>query len=124
MRISTTYCLEYDLDRQTAARADCNFLAITEVRERDFELVSARTGIGIDCRSLVIGHILDLYLIVERHRAGSCCGGCRKKTREESNKWSCAGTEIILAPDLSPTRHENIEMGLEEDIVYLTRPRM
>ena len=109
MKLITTYSLEYDLDRQTAARADCHFLAITEVRERDFELVPARAGIGIECRGLVIGHIFDFYLIVERHRAGSCCGGCRRKRREESNKWSCAGTEIRLVPDLSPTRHENME---------------
>ena len=94
MQLVNTYCLEYDLDRQTAAGADCHFLAVTEVRERDFELVSARAGVGIKCCSLVIGHIFDLYLIVERHRAGSCCGGCRRKRREESRKWSCAGTEL------------------------------
>ena len=86
MKMITTYCFEYDLNRQTAAGADRHFLAITEVRERNFELVSTRAGIGIDCRGLVIGHIFDLYLIVVRHRAGSCCGGCREIRREESNK--------------------------------------
>ena len=86
-----TYCLEYDLDRQTAAGADCHFLAVTEVRERNFELVSARAGIGIERRGFVIGHIFDFYLIVERHRASSCCGGCRRKRREESKNGLVPG---------------------------------
>ena len=101
------YCFEYDFDRQTAAGADCDFLAIAEVGERDLELVSTWAWIGVEGCSLVIGHIFDLYLIVERHRAGSCFGGCKDEGLEESKNRACAGTEIRLVPDLNADKAQN-----------------
>ena len=115
--LGAPYYLENDLDHQTAAGADCDFLAIAEVGERDLELVATWAWVGVEGGGLVIGHVFNLYLIVERHRAGSCFDGCRQETEErryqrhESRNSSNAGTEIILVPNLSPTRHKNIERG-------------
>ncbi len=69
------YYFEYDFDHQAAAGADCDFLAIAEVGEGDFELVATWAWVGVEGCGLVIGHVFNLYLIVERHRAGGLTKG-------------------------------------------------
>ena len=62
---------EYDLDHQAAAGADGDFFAVAEVGERDFELVAAGAGVGVEGGGLVVGHVFDLDLVVEGHRCWS-----------------------------------------------------
>lgn len=68
---SGTYYFEYDLDHQAAARTDRNLFPIAEVIEGNLELVAAWAGVSIEGSRLMIGHILDLDLIVERHEVSS-----------------------------------------------------
>ena len=75
-RSDAPYYFEYDLYHQTAAGADCDVLAIAQVGERDFELVSTWAWVGVKGCRLMISHVFDLYFIVERHRAGSCFDSC------------------------------------------------
>ena len=67
-----TYYFEYDFDHQTAAGADCDFLAIAEIGERDFELVAAWARVGVEGCGSVIGHVFDFYFVVEGHCACLC----------------------------------------------------
>ena len=41
------YNVEDDLDHETAAGADCDFLTIAEVGEGDFELVATWARVGV-----------------------------------------------------------------------------
>ena len=64
---SYAYCFEDHSDLQAAAGADSNLLPIAKITEGDLELVATGTWIRIECCSSIVGHILDLNLIVERH---------------------------------------------------------
>lgn len=78
----SAHCFEYNFDHQTAAGADCDFFAIAEVGEGDLKLVATWAWVGIEGCGFVVGHVFDLYLVVERHRAGrcsDCCSGEEKR---------------------------------------------
>lgn len=57
----------------------------------------------------MIGHVFDLYLIVERHCAGGCFDGGSEEGFDESKNSGLYAemdtTEIKLVPNLSPLRH-------------------
>lgn len=65
------YSFEYDSDGQTAAGTNGDFFAVAEVGERDFELVAAGAGVGVEGCGGVIGHVFDFNFVVEGH----CCAG-------------------------------------------------
>lgn len=81
------YYFKYDFDHQTAAGADCDFLAIAEVGERNFELVATRAWVSVEGCGFVVGHVFDLDFVVERHSAGSCSDCCG----EERGRGADAG---------------------------------
>jgi hypothetical protein len=58
------YQIEDDFDHQTAAGANSNLLAISQVCNSYFEAIATRAGIVVDLESLIEGHVFDLDLIV------------------------------------------------------------
>lgn len=58
---------EDDLDHQAAARADRDLLALVQIVNSDLESVAARARIMVDLEGGIEGHVLDFYLIVDRH---------------------------------------------------------
>ena len=65
--MSYTYCFEDHSNLQAATGANSDLLPIAKISEADLELVATGTGICIESRSSIIGHIFDFDLIVERH---------------------------------------------------------
>lgn len=61
-----TNLVEYNPDHQAAARAHANVLAVPQVRQPDLEAVAARARVVVDLELLVVGHVLDFDLVVER----------------------------------------------------------
>lgn len=66
---SSTYRLEDYFDLQATAWADCNIFSFTQISKRYLESVTTRAWIVVESCGLVVGHILDFDLIVERHGA-------------------------------------------------------
>jgi hypothetical protein len=58
------YLVKDDLDHQTAAGANGNFLAISEVCNPNLEAIATRARVVIDLECLVEGHVFDFNLIV------------------------------------------------------------
>lgn len=61
------YHFEYHLDLQAATGANGDFLSVAQVLEEDLELIATRTWVGVKAGCWMVGHVLDLDLVVERH---------------------------------------------------------
>lgn len=59
-----TYRIVYHPYDQAATRTCCDIFVVLELLPRDFEAVTARTGIVVDALLLVPSHIFDLNFIV------------------------------------------------------------
>jgi hypothetical protein len=77
------YLAKYNLDHQTAARTDRDFLAISEVCEPDLEAVAARARVVVDLQARVEGHVFDFDFVVD---VESVCHGVRGRDRCDVGK--------------------------------------
>lgn len=66
-QISLSYLVENHPDGQTAARTHGDFFAVAHVAETDLKLVSTWARVGIEEEGRVVGEVLELDLIIERH---------------------------------------------------------